>query len=52
MTLDRCGYSPSIMQDDTSCCYACGKRAGKLDRHEPFGGVAYRDKSKALGIQS
>lgn len=49
MTLDRNGYAPSIMQEDTSYCYACGKRAGKLDRHEPFGG-AYRDKSKALGL--
>ena len=49
MTLDRNGYAPSIMQDDTSFCYACGKRAGKLDRHEPFGG-ANRGKRKALGL--
>ena len=48
-SMDRNGYSPSIIQDDTTCCYCCGKRAGKLDRHEPFGG-AYRDKSKALGL--
>lgn len=50
MKLDRNGYAPSIMQSDISFCYACGKRAGKLDRHEPFGGAAFRDKSKALGL--
>ena len=49
MPLDRNGYSPSLMQDDPSCCYACGQRAGKLDRHELFGGP-YRSKSKALGL--
>ncbi len=49
MKLDRAGYIPSIIQADTSYCYACGKRAGKLDRHEPFGG-AYRDKSKTLRL--
>lgn len=49
MALDRSGYSLSIIQEDTTCCYCCGKRAGKLDRHEPFGG-ANRDKSKALGM--
>ena len=43
------GYAPSIMQDDISFCYRCGRRDRKLDRHEPFGG-AYRDKSKALGL--
>ena len=30
MTLDRSGYSPSILQEDTTCCYACGKRAKAL----------------------
>lgn len=49
VVLDRSGYAPSLMQEDTGCCYACGRRSGKLDRHEPFGG-AYRDKSKALGL--
>ena len=47
--LDQNGYAPSIMQEDTSFCYCCGRRDLKLDRHEPFGG-AYRDKSKALGL--
>lgn len=49
MKLDRNGYAPSIMQQDMSCCYLCGRRNRKLDRHEPFGG-AYRDKSKRLGL--
>lgn len=49
MSLDRNGYAPSILQNDTSFCYLCGRRDRKLDRHEPFGG-AYRDKSKALGL--
>ena len=49
MKTDRYGYGPSIMQDDISFCYLCGRQDRKLDRHEPFGG-AYRDKSKALGL--
>ena len=47
--MDRNGYVPSIIQEDIGFCYCCGKRCGKLDRHEPFGG-AYRDKSKRLGL--
>lgn len=47
--MDRNGYAPSILQNDTSFCYLCGRRDRKLDRHEPFGG-AYRDKSKAMGL--
>lgn len=47
--LDQNGYAPSIVQEDLSCCYICGTRAGKLDRHEPFNG-ANRTKSKALGL--
>ena len=47
--LDRNGYSPSIVQEDTSSCYLCGRRDRKLDRHEPFGGP-YRQKSKRFGM--
>lgn len=49
MKTGKNGYAPSIMQDDISFCYRCGRRDRKLDRHEPFGG-AFRDKSKALGM--
>lgn len=49
MKTDRNGYAPSIMQDDISFCYQCGRRDRKLDRHEPFGG-AYRTKSKRYGM--
>ena len=50
VTLDRCGYAPSIMQRfDTQHCYLCGSNDQKLDRHEPFGG-AYRTKSKRYGM--
>ena len=48
--LDRNGYAPSIIQDDTTCCYLCGRRDGKLDRHEPMQGNAYRAKSKSDGL--
>ena len=47
--MDRNGYALSIMQQDMTCCYLCGRTDRKLDRHEPFGG-AYRDKSKRLGL--
>lgn len=40
MKPDRNGYAPSIMQDDVSFCYCCGRRDRKLDRHEPPGGLA------------
>ena len=43
------GYNPSIMQDDLSCCYLCGRSDQKLDRHEIFG-ASRRDKSKRLGL--
>lgn len=43
------GYAPSILQDDLSCCFLCGRRDRKLDRHEVFCG-AYRIKSKADGL--
>lgn len=49
MMTDRNGYSPSIIQEDTSSCYLCGRRDRKLDRHEPFGGP-YRQKSKRFGM--
>lgn len=44
----RSDYIPSILQTD-ECCYICGRRDRKLDRHEVFGG-AYRQKSKAFGL--
>lgn len=47
--LDRNGYAPSILQEDTDCCYICYGCHQKLDRHEVFFGP-YRDKSKRLGL--
>lgn len=47
--LDRNGYAPSILQDDLSFCYRCGRSDRKLDRHEVFG-AANRGKSKSLGL--
>ena len=47
--LDKNGYAPSILQDDLTQCFLCGRRDRKLDRHEPFSG-AYRNKSKADGL--
>lgn len=47
--LDIHGYAPSILQDDLTCCFLCGRRDRKLDRHEPLSG-AYRNKSKADGL--
>lgn len=47
--MDRNGYNPSILQDDLSCCYVCGRTCEKLDRHEIYGG-ANREKSKRLGL--
>ena len=46
---DHNGYNASILQDDTNCCYLCGRRSGKLDRHEIYG-ASNRKKSKALGL--
>lgn len=48
--LDRNGYGRSIVQDKMDCCYICGSRGCKLDRHEVFFGSAYRKKSKELGL--
>ena len=47
--LDRNGYAPSIMQQDTEHCYLCGCCDQKLDRHEAFRGP-YRTKSKNYGL--
>lgn len=47
--LDGAGYAPSIMQHHEGCAL-CGRRSGKLDRHEPWGGNANRSKSKELGL--
>ena len=47
--LDRNGYGVSIMQDDLSRCYLCGRSTGKLDRHEVYG-ASNRKKSKELGL--
>lgn len=46
--LDSNGYAPSIIQDDPTYCWKCGKRY-PTERHEPFG-AALRGKSKALGL--
>lgn len=46
---DRNGYEPSILQDDLSVCWRCGRSCEKLDRHEVWGG-ALRAKSKRLGL--
>ncbi len=48
VTLDRNGYAPSIIPS-VEGCFWCGRKDGKLDRHEVFHG-AYREKSKALGL--
>lgn len=47
--MDRNGYNASLLQSDLRCCFLCGRRDRKLDRHEVFGG-AYRGKSKADGL--
>lgn len=48
--VDAAGYAPSIMQRG-ACCALCGRSWGaKMDRHEPWGGIANREKSKALGL--
>lgn len=47
--LDRNGYAPSVIPDNSACCWYCGTQQGKLDRHEIFHGP-YRKKSKALGL--
>lgn len=47
--LDRNGYRPSIVQQSTDHCIWCGRKDGKLDRHEIYHG-SYRNKSKQLGL--
>ncbi len=42
-------YAPSILQEDCSYCFLCGRRDRKLDRHEPFN-ASNRQKSKELGM--
>lgn len=42
------GYAPSILQN-SECCFLCGRRDRKLDRHEVFNG-AFRTKSKGDGL--
>ena len=44
----RSEYSPSILQDE-ECCWLCGRRDRKLDRHEAFFGP-FRQKSKQDGL--
>lgn len=46
---DRNGYNPSIVQEDLTRCYLCGRSSGKLDRHEIFPG-RNREKSKHYGL--
>lgn len=43
------GYAPSILQDDLSCCYLCGRSNCKLDRHEVYP-AHNRQHSKRLGL--
>ena len=43
------GYSLSIMQDDLTRCYLCGRSGGDLVRHEPIHGKN-RKNSKAWGL--
>ena len=45
----RNGYAPSILQDDLTHCFLCGRRDRKLDRHEIFNSD-YRTKSKHDGL--
>ena len=47
--LDPYGYSKSILQTDMTCCYLCGSRSSRLDRHEVFPS-SNRTKSKSLGL--
>ena len=47
--LDKNGYAPSILQDDLTRCYLCGRTDRKLDRHEVYG-AANRQKSKSYGL--
>lgn len=47
--LDSSGYSKSILQTDMNCCYLCGSRTSRLDRHEVFPS-SNRSKSKSLGL--
>lgn len=45
----RSEYAPSIIQDDISHCFACGRCDRKLDRHEIFP-ASNRQKSKKYGL--
>ena len=47
--LDRNGYAPSVLTDDETRCFLCGRRDQKIDRHEVFPGPL-RTKCKNLGI--
>lgn len=46
---DRNGYAPSLLQEDMSRCFLCGRCDRKLDRHEIFP-AANRSKSKEDGL--
>ena len=46
---DRNGYNPSILQEDTTRCFICGRSDDKLDRHEIYG-ASNRSRSKRLGL--
>lgn len=47
--LDRNGYAPTILQENTERCFLCGRSDRKLDRHEVFG-ASNRSKSKQDGL--
>lgn len=42
-------YASSILQDDQTRCYRCGRCDQHLDRHEIFGG-SNRKKSASMGL--
>ena len=49
MANSRSDYSPSILQDDITHCFLCGRCDRKLDRHEVFP-ASNRQKSKRYGL--
>lgn len=49
MANSRSEYAPSILQEDITHCFLCGRCDRKLDRHEPMQG-SNRQKSKEDGL--
>ena len=51
--MDENGYNPSIMQQDHTRCYLCGRSNQALNRHEVFHADVkgkQREKSKRWGL--